>query len=412
MRILIVTQYFWPEDFRVNDLATELTQRGHLVTVLTGQPSYPSRNLFPGYGRLRPWSQRLGDVRIKRVPLASRGRGQGWRLALNFLSFAASASLLGPLRARGGYDVIFVYEPSPVTVGIPAVVLKRVISAPVVFWVQDLWPETLTATGAVRSRVVLKALNRLVRWLYHESDRILVESEGFIPHALSNGAAPEKLAYVPNWAEGSYRPVDLPGDAAERQLVPPGFRVMFAGNLGVSQALGTILDAAELTREYADLHWVVLGDGRQRAWLAEQVLTRDLSGTVHLLGRHPVEAMPRFFALAEALLVTLKHEPIYALTIPSKLQSYLACGRPIVGALDGEGARVIAEAGAGLCGPAEDSEALAQAVLSLYRTPPDELAAMGRRGRAYFVKHFERERLLDQLEQSMRDTSEENRCVS
>jgi len=412
VRILVVTQYFWPEDFRVNDLATELTQRGHEVTVLTGQPSYPSRSLFPGYGRLRPWTQRLGEVTIKRVPLASRGRGQGWRLALNFLSFAASASLLGPLRARGHYDVIFVYEPSPVTVGIPAIVLKRVLGAPVVFWVQDLWPETLTATGAVRSRVVLQALNRLVRWIYQESDRILVESEGFIPHALSNGATPEKLEYVPNWAEGSYRPVDLPEDAVERRLVPTGFRVMFAGNLGVSQALGTILDAAELTRDHPDLHWVVLGDGRQRIWLADQVKARDLSGTVHLLGRHPVDAMPRFFALADALLVTLKHEPIYALTIPSKLQSYLACGRPIVGALDGEGARVIAEAGAGLSGPAEDSASLAQAVLSLYRTPAEELAAMGRRGRSYFVKHFERERLLDQLEQSMKNTSEESRCVS
>lgn len=412
MRILIISQYFWPEDFRVNDLATELVGRSHEVTVLTGQPNYPNRSLFPDYGVVRPWRQTVDGVKIKRVPLASRGNGQGWRLALNFLSFAASASLLGPLRARGGYDVIFVYEPSPVTVGIPAVLLKRLTGAPIVFWVQDLWPETLAATGAVRSPAVLRLLARLVRWLYRASDRILVESEGFVSHALVNGAAPHKLSYLPNWAESSYQPVELSRDAAERDQVPKGFCVMFAGNLGISQSLETLLDAAEATRDQRDIHWVVLGDGRQRAWLAGQVAARGLSSTVHLLGRHPVEAMPRFFSLAQALLVTLKREPIYALTIPSKVQSYLACGRPIVGALDGEGARVIEESGAGVVGPAEDGQALADSVLVLYRMSAEERAAMGRNGHAYFTRNFERERLLDQLEETLLHTSREVRCVS
>ena len=406
LKVLVISQYFWPEDFRVNDLATELAARGHDVTVLTGQPTYPSRALFPGYGTFTPCSQRLGEVRVKRVPLLSRGRGQGWRLALNFLSFALSASLLGPLRVRGRPDVIFVFEPSPITVGIPAVVLKRLRRAPIVFWVQDLWPESLSATGAVRSRLLLGLVRGLVRRLYRHSDRILVESKGFIPSVTAQGADAAKLAYLPNWAEASYRQVRLEPDAPQRREVPEGFVVMFAGNLGTAQSLPTVLAAAERLRGHPEIRWVLLGDGRQRGPVAAEVARRGLGDAVHLLGRRPVSDMPGFFSLADVLLVTLRRDPAYRLTIPSKLQSYLACGRPVVGALDGEGASVIHESGAGLAVPAEDDAALAAAVLRLYRMPEAERAAMGQRGRAYFLKHFERGRLLDQLERWMLATVE------
>lgn len=401
----MVTQYFWPEEFRVNDLAVELSRRGHEVTVLTGHPTYPSRDLFPGAGGLLPRRDTLEGVRIQRVPLASRGRGEGRRLALNFLSFAASAALLGPLLVRGRPDVVFVYEPSPVTVALPALVFKRLRRTPVVLWVQDLWPETLAATGAVRSPAVLHLVGRLVRRIYRACDRILVESRSFTPSVVARGGDPERVAYLPNWAESSYAPLVPAEDAPERILLPQGFNVVFAGNLGTAQSLATLLDAADRLREHPDVHWVVLGDGRQRGWLEREVARRGLGGTVHVLGRFPVHAMPVFFGLADGLLVTLARQPIYALTLPSKVQSYLASGKPVLGALDGEGRRVLEESGAGLTTAAEDGAGLAQAVLRLHAMSPGEREQMGERGRAYFREHFERDRLVDEMEKVLMEAA-------
>jgi colanic acid biosynthesis glycosyl transferase WcaI len=274
--------------------------------------------------------------------------------------------------------------------------------------VQDLWPESLSATGAVNSGFLLGLVGLVVRWIYRGSDLILAQSQAFFSSIEKYGGAAEKLVYFPNSAADFYRPVTVEAGAAERTLLPRGFRLTFAGNIGAAQDFETILSAAELLKDYQELHWIILGDGRRRAWVEEQVGARGLTGTVHLLGRYPEEAMPRFFALADALLVTLRKEPIFALTIPSKVQSYLACGRPIVAALDGEGARVVEESFAGLAGPAGDPEALAANVLALYRLSQSERRAMGLRGRAYFEQHFEPERLLDRLEELMREVKGRN----
>jgi len=398
MRILVVTQYFWPESFRVNDLALGLKERGHAVAVLTGLPNYPTGRFFPGYGFFTPSSEEFNGLPVYRVPLIPRGSGQRWRLALNYFSFAIFASLLAPVHCRGAFDLIFVFEPSPITVGIPAMMLKKFKRAPIMFWVQDLWPESLSATGAIRSELLLHWVAKLVRFIYERCDRILVQSEGFIPSVTALGADPQRVAYFPNWAETIYRPVATAEDAPERKEVPAGFCVMFAGNIGAAQSFETILEAATLLRQHQDIHWVVVGDGHRRAWVEGQILERGLKQSVHLLGPRPAEVMPRYFALADALLVTLKCDPIFALTIPSKVQSYLACAKPILAALDGEGARVVRESGAGIVCPAEDAKALAESVLRLSRMSPQERAAMGQKGRTYFEANFEREKLLDRLE--------------
>lgn len=398
LRILILTQYYWPESFRITDLAQGLKARGHEVTVLTGMPNYPGGRFFSGYGAFRPASEAHDGIPIERVPLVPRFSGRGWQLALNYLSFALSASVLGPLRCRGRYDAIFVFEPSPITVGIPAAVLRRLKRAPVLFWVQDLWPESLEATGAVRSRLVLGWVERLVRWIYRRCDRILVQSEGFVDRVVAVGGEPARVRVFPNWAEALYRPVEVAPDAAERAHLPAGFRVMFAGNIGAAQSFETILAAAERLRGERGIQWVVLGDGHQRPWVEAEIDRRGLAGSVRLLGRHPMDKMPSYFALADALLVTLRKDPVFALTIPSKVQSYMACGRPIVASLDGEGARVIEAARCGLTAPAGDAAALAAAVLAMYRMPHAERERMGARARVHYLEHFEREKLLDQLE--------------
>src|SRR5678815_321225 len=176
------------------------------------------------------------------------------------------------------------------------------------------------------------------------------------------------------------------------------FKIMFAGNIGAAQDFSTIIAAARLLADNKDIHWLILGDGRMREWVENQIETHDLHATVHLLGRHPVDVMPNYFAFADAMLVTLRREPIFALTIPGKVQSYLACGRPIIAALDGEGGRVISEAGAGIAVPSESPDALVTAVLELFHMSQERRRTMGLRGRDYFERHFARAMLLDKLD--------------
>jgi glycosyltransferase involved in cell wall biosynthesis len=412
VKILIVSQYFWPESFRINDLALGLQEREHEVTVLTGMPNYPSGRFFPGYGFFSPSQEEFNNIRVMRVPLIPRGTGKGWQLALNYLSFAISASLIAPWRCRDRYDLIFVYEPSPITVCLPAIVLKWLKRVPLILWVQDLWPESLSATGAVQSPFILNWVRRLVRFIYRHCALILVQSEGFISRVLAMEVESGRVRYFPNWAETLYQPL-LPGeDAPERTQMPNGFRVMFAGNIGAAQSFQTILAAAEKLKHHHDIHWVILGDGHRKDWVARQINERRLEDKVHLLGHRPVETMPRYFALADAMLVTLRRDPVFALTVPSKVQSYLACAKPIISAADGETARVVENSGAGFSCPAENAIALADAVLKLYRMSPVDRKKMGEKGRVYYEAHFQQQRLLDQLEGWMREIVGRKPCAS
>ena len=398
MHILVVTQYFWPEEFRINELSRMLDKRGHQVTVLTGIPNYPAGSFFPGYRFIRNKTENHEGIKIIRVPLLPRGKGGGIHLALNYFSFAIFASILGPLKCRESYDVIFVYEPSPITVGIPAIVMKKIKSAPIVFWVQDLWPESLSATGAVKSQFILKMVEHLVRLIYSCCDLILVQSRVFINAISRMGIEQSKIKYFPNSAEGIFTQADGVAKLSQGIEFPAGFRIIFAGNIGAAQDFETILKAAALIKNHADIHWLVVGDGRMFSWVQEQIKLRELSQTIHLLGRHPVKMMPSFFSRGDVLLVTLRKEPIFALTVPAKVQAYMASARPIIAALDGEGARTIEESGAGLVCPSENAEMLAEAILKVYHMDQGQRKKMAMNGRKYFEENFEPNKLIDDLE--------------
>jgi Glycosyltransferase len=194
--------------------------------------------------------------------------------------------------------------------------------------------------------------------------------------------------------------------------MPDGFNIMFAGNIGVAQDFGTILTAAEKLKVYPDIKWVVIGDGRMRSWLESQIDRMGLRENIVLLGRYPTQSMPRFFSLADVLLLTLRKEPIFSLTIPSKLQSYFACAKPVIAAIDGEGARIVNEAGAGLSCPAEAPAALAESVLSMYRMSKDERALLGNNGRKYFENNFERSTLVSCIQIWMNEAVGRNNDIS
>lgn len=403
MRVLIVTQYFHPEPFRINDLAFALHDRGHSVTVLTGMPNYPEGRRYPGYGWFSPGTEECRGISIIRVPSIARGAEKNGWLLLNFLSFAISACVLGPLRCRQKFDIVLVFQPSPITVGLPGMLMGSIKRAPVMLWIQDLWPETLAAVGQHGALSLIAAW--IAGFVHRGCDLLLVQSEAFTQPLIKLDISPARIRYLPNWAEDFYKQGNA--DAVPDPLKEfSGVRILFAGNIGTAQSVETIIEAAQLLEHRPDIHWIIVGDGIMRKWAAEQIHSRHLEATVALLERRPPEHMPALFSHADALLVTLRRDPVFSITIPSRIQSYLASGKSIVGALDGEGARIINESGAGFVANAGDAAGLAQCVLKLSAMTSAERNAMGLRGRAYFENHFNREKLVGQLETWMHELVE------
>lgn len=395
MRLLLLTQYFWPETFRINEIVTSLVARGVSVDVITGQPNYPIGKVFPGYKAWGINKQFWSGARLFRVPLFPRGQKSGIRLAINYFSFVISATFFGAFRFSSiKPDVIFVYAPSPLLQALPALFLGWLKRVPVVLYVQDLWPDSLEATGYIKSQHIIRFVKSIVSFIYKRTDLILVSSKPFkdIIHSYGTEA---KIIYYPNSVENIF----FDPESGLKLIIPEldaGFKVVFAGNVGSAQAVQVIVDAARLLREYSDIRFIVVGSGSELDWMKNQILSYDIKN-LFLVGRHPVEAMPNILSRASALLVTLADRPIFALTVPNKIQAYLAVGRPIVACMNGEGARIVEEAGAGISMPAEDGAALAAGILKLYELPDSERVQMGKNGQSYFAKNFEHEQLIDKL---------------
>jgi len=395
MRVLVLSQYFWPETFGINDLVKTLAEKGIDIDVLTGKPNYPEGSIYAGY---RAWGcqteQKLG-ITVYRVPLVPRGARKALRLAINYLSFIVSGLIFAPwLLRKRKYSMIFVYAPSPILQVIPALFLGWLKGCPVIVWVQDLWPDTLEPTGYVRNRHVIRLLGLVVRFIYRHTDLLLVQSRAFVAW-VARLAPGKRIEYYPNSVDRIFcNPPDV--ELPEVSGLTEGFSVLFAGNVGTLQAVHVIVEAASLLKDHPDIRFVVMGQGSRWAWMREEIDVRGLKN-VYLPGRFPMEAMPGLIQQASVLLVTLLDQPIFAATVPNKMQAYMAAGKPILACLNGEGARIVIEADAGLAAPAEDAGGLADAVLCLYRMTPQERKRLGSNGRRYYEKHFDHDMLADEL---------------
>jgi glycosyltransferase involved in cell wall biosynthesis len=400
MKVLVLSQYFWPETFCITEVTQSLRDLGHEVTVLTGQPNYPEGAVLPGYSAASLRTQTHYGLTIHRVPIVPRGRGSALRLLLNYLSFIVSTIVFGPWLLRGRrFDAILVYAPSPILQAIPAVWLAWLKQAKLVTWVQDLWPESLSVTGFIRDQKILGAVAAVVRWIYRKNDLLLVQSQAFIdPVERMAGVTP--VVYHPNPGELAF--TEASTERSPALLLETGFNVVFAGNLGSVQALDTVLAAALLLRDERDVQFVLVGSGSRSEWLQQEVRRLGLNN-VRMPGRYAPSDMPGILAQASAVLVSLVRDPIMSQTVPSKVQAYLAAGRPIIASLDGEGARVVTEAGAGVACPAEDAKALADAVIRLRDAPPEEREQMSQRGLCYYEKNFEPKLLATRLVQILFD---------
>lgn len=394
MRILIVSQYFRPEAFRINEVVDSLILSGAKVTVVTGQPNYPEGRCYKGYSPWRLGRKKEAGVDVVRVPLVMRGSQNGFLLALNYISFVFSAVIGGMFKLRGErYDVVFCYAPSPMLQAVPAIFFSWFFKAPFVFHVQDLWPQSLSETGYIKNKSILNLVGQLVGYIYRKCDRILISSKPFQADIARYNPAAE-IHYLPNSVDGTFL-VDTSSRKPSSSSLEL-FNCVFAGNVGSAQAVDTILDAAEILKAYEDISFDVYGSGSRLAHMELEKEKRGLTNLA-LMGRVPSSDMPQILASASALLVTLKDTEIFRATVPNKIQAYLAVGRPIIACMAGEGARIVVEANAGFQAEAENSAELAKTILKIRAMDESQRAELGRNGQRYFRDNFEHEKLVGQL---------------
>ena len=394
MRILVISQYFFPENFRINDLVFSLKKRGHHIEVLTGKPNYPKGNYFEGYSWNGPGEEEIEGVKTYRSNLFLRKKGGGIRLFLNYFSFIFFA-FFKLFKINGKFDKVFIYAPSPITVGFLGIIAAKRFNCKSYLWVHDLWPESVRVAGGVSNKIVLGLINTMTKMIYKYTDQILVQSPKFIGYIRKQNVKESKLIYYPYYAEDFYKVVKV--KKPYKDQFPNGFNLVFAGNIGVAQSFDTIISAFELLKEY-NINLVVLGDGRDKPRLKKLIQQKELSDKFYLLGSYPPEEMPNYFSCADALLITLKKADIFSYTIPGKLQSYLACGKPILGALDGIGNEIIKNSDSGYTGAAEDAKELASNILKLFNDNTITKKSFSENAISYFNIHFEKEKLMQKLE--------------
>lgn len=398
MRVLILSFFYQPEpnDVKAHLLGRELVARGHEVVAVTTFPNYPHGEIYEGYKqKLWQWEDKDG-VKLARIPLYPDHSRSSIKRALSYLSFMTFASILTPILS-GKVDVMWVYHP-PLTTGVAGWWTSLVRRVPFVYEIQDMWPETLTSTGMISNSTALNVLAGIARFLYRRSAGITVISPGFKQNLIEKGVPEEKITVVPNWAdEEVYKPLPRDPELGTKYGLEGKFNVIFGGNMGPAQGLHTVIQAAEMLQTTPEIQFVFIGDGLALPELQAAVQERNL-GNVRFIERQPSDKMPQFFAWADALLVQLKDDPLFAITIPSKTLAYLACGRPIICAVPGDGADVVRDAEAGIVCPPEDASALAKAVTALYTMPRLDREAMGAAGRRYFLDHFTRKILVDRYE--------------
>jgi len=389
MRILLFSQYFSPEPFIINDLVKTLVDKGHEIVVYTGKPNYPEGEIYNGFSQGSFSIERYyNKVKVYRVPLKPRGKGGAKKLIVNYLSFVFSGLMHLKKIEEKNFDIIFVFGLSPITSVIPAIFLKRKLGCKLTLWVQDLWPESLVATGYIKNKLLLYPIKILVKWVYKNCDQILIQSNGFkIPVAKYTN---KELTYYPNSIKiNKNGPLDILPEKLKKYF-DESFCLVFAGNLGKAQALDIILDAAERLKDLKQLKIILVGSGSLSNWLEEQKELRDLKN-IELAGRYPMDIMPVIYKRSKGLLVTLGDNEMVNYTIPSKIQSYLSSGKPIIGALNGEGAAIINEARCGFISKADCSIGLEDSIREFIALTNSDREELGNNGLIYFNNNFNME---------------------
>ena len=409
MRVGMVSHWYDPEGGAAagpGTIARALHQRGHRVGVVTGFPIYPSGRVADGY-RIRPYQRQVMEgVAVHRAPIYPSHDDRAMHRMANYLSFAASGSAVATATLKRS-DVLYVYS-SPATAAIPALPLSVVGRIPMVVHIQDLWPQTVTASGFVADAPagrMERALHRFCDLVYSRATTIAVSSPGMADLIADRGIPRGKLRFLPNWAEEkSFHPTHK-DRALESSLGLKGtFTAMYAGNFGEMQQLDTVLDAAALLLPDPDIEIVLVGDGVMATHLRGRVDSEGLTN-VKFVAPQPFKQMSAVLALGDVQLISLKDVPLYRSTLPSKLQATLAAGRPVIGALSGDAASIIADSKAGLVTAPGDPYELSMAIRSMKDAGHDWRVAAGLSARSFYAQHFSEQAIGDELVSILTDAS-------
>lgn len=397
-RILIVGQHFWPETFRVTDICEGLVERGYEVDVLCGIPNYPAGKFFRGYGLFSKRRETYKGVNIIRVPEIPRGSNTNFRIFLNYVSYPFFALFYIPWLMTKRYDRILVYQLSPVLMALPGIVLSKLTGTKVFIYVPDFWPHSLFSVVDIQNERIRNALTKMSYWHYRKADGLIGVFKGIQTRFVSEVGVPkEKTLYIPQAPEKIYEQ-EIHDKKLEKRFKDT-FNIVFAGNINPAQSFDTVVAAAKIVYDkgHKNLNYIIIGEGMSKKWLMSEVEKQGLSSQFTFEGLKPVEEVPKYQTIADALIVALSKSPLFEYGIPAKVQSYMASGRPIVAAMDGEGQNLINNSGAGICVDSGDAEGLAKAIIDLVSMPQKKRLAFGKKGQKYHFTHFERENNLDRL---------------
>ncbi len=394
-RLLFICQCFYPEIFRGNDIAFDMAQRGVEVTVICGIPNYPKGKFFEGYGLFKRRWENVNGVNVIRIPIIPRGHENKIKLVLNYFSYFINASLYLPIHLifSKKYDACFVQQLSPVMMSVPGVIFKKITRKKLYTWVLDLWPESLKAAGGIRNKHILSFFGWFAKFQYNNSDVIYVSSNGFKKNITSKGNYGSKIEYLPNWAEDemqSSKSLPIPD-------LPTGFNVVFTGNIGEAQDFYNVVEAAKLISPEEDIHFIIVGDGRKKSWVEEQIRKFNLEKVLILTGRYDMKYMPSFFDAADCLLLPLKDDETMNLTVPAKMQAYMTGGKPIVAMINGDANELINEIKCGIAVEASNPNKLIEAIRHIKSLSMEERKNMGSRGKKYCEDNFNKVNILNNL---------------
>lgn len=396
--ILVVAQYFYPEQFRINDICTEWVKKGYEVTVLTGIPNYPQGKYYPGYGLFKNRSEKYKGIQIKRIPLVPRGNNS-IMLAINYLSFVVSGffwSIFTKIKA----DYVFIYEVSPMTQALPGVWYAKRRKIPCYLYVTDLWPENVEIITGIKNKFIISSLGKMVDYIYKRCNKVFTSSKSFIQSIEKRGVEKEKLKFWPQYAEEFYIP--LKGKNVNITEIPKDekFNIIFAGNIGVAQGLGILPKVAvQLKEKDKKVRFNIVGDGRYKETLVELVRENNIEDMFNFIDKQPATRIPELMAICDAALISLSKNKVFAITIPAKTQSCLACGIPIIVSADGEVQEIIKESNSGVYSDAEDAEQLGEVIISLLNKSKSELVNMGKNAQRYSNEKFGKMRLMNEMDE-------------
>ena len=396
MKILVVCQHFYPENFRINDICYELVKRGNDVTVLTGLPNYPKGKVLKEYKFFKNRNQVINGVKIKRCSLVGRGNST-LMMMINYMWFAIFASIKAMFMKKN-FDLVYVYQLSPITMTWPAIVVKKMAHIPLIIHVLDQWPVSITTGGISKKSLPYKILTKWSIYAYNKADLITCSSRSFKNYFINElGLSKEKqFLYLPSYAEDNYKNIKTKKDDT--------FDLVFAGNIGPAQSVETIVETANILKDNKKIKFHIVGDGLNRK-ICEDLAKEYKLDNIFFYGYHPVEDMPKYYQIADAFLITMVDNEVVNSTLPAKVQSYMIAGKPIIGSISGEVSDVIKDAKCGLCCKSLDYKGLAKIILEASKS--DKINEWSKNAYNYYLEHFEKEKCLDDLEKVLKNIVED-----